>query len=188
MRKILLIICAILTTTSVHATQMCARRDTTVIPLDGTPQGQAVDGKAAWGDQWEWMWWSQFEYGRIYGVATCLSLQDIRDVQGDQSLSDYVSSLVTDEDTVQGRSDYYNGDTTNPEYERRFCYCKLTHPMSSRWVLRSSHDAAYCSDRCAIFCADSTFGTVGFRKGMFNTIGYGYEDINDAEYTESIDL
>ena len=188
MRKILLIICAILTTTSTYATQMCARRNTTVIPLDGIPGGKNVNGKTYWADQLEWVWYAQFEYGCIYGAATCLSVQEVRDIQGDQSLTNYVDSLVTDEDTIQGRSDYYNGDTTNPEYERKFCYCKLMHPMSSRWVFRSSTYAASCSSDCALSCAYPAFGNTVWRTGMFNTIGYGYADINDAEYTESIDL
>ena len=185
MQKILLILCAILTTTLANATQMCARRDTTVIPLDAS-----VGGAKIWNDQWEWVWYVQFGYGRIYGVSTCLSVQDIRDIQGDQSLTNYVNSLVTDEDTVQGRSDYYNGDTTNPEYERKFCYCKLTHPMSSRWVFLLSISAAYCSDNCAYRCAVGAFDDVKWRPKLFNAIGQAsdYININDTEYTESIDL
>ena len=184
MRKILLIICAILTTTSVHATQMCARRDTTVIPLDAF-----VSADTRKSDGNEWMWWVSFDYGVVYGTATCLSVQDLRDIEGNQGLTTYVGSLSTDDEGYTARSGYYNGDTTNTEYERKFCYCKLTHPMASMW-----HYAAYpytavsCLSNCVGYCSSNVQTNISWRTELFNVIGYGYTNINDAEYTESIDL
>ena len=171
MKKLSLILALIMVASNANATQMCARRDTTVIPLDGIPGGQNVNGKTYWNDRWEWVWYAQFEYGRIYGAATCLSLQDVRDIQGDQSLTNYVSTLVTDEDEIQGRDEYYNGDTSKTEYERKFCYCKLTHPMSSRWVFQRSNNATYCSLDCAYNCAINAFGDVGWRSALFRAVG-----------------
>ena len=171
MKKLSLILALIMVASNANATQMCARRDTTVIPLDGIPGGKNVNGKTYWNDRWEWVWYAQFEYGRVYGAATCLSVQDVRDIQGDQSLTNYVSTLVTDEDEIQGRDEYYNGDDTNTEYERKFCYCKLTHPMSSRWVFRYSYNATNCSLDCANSCASNAFGNVGWRSALFRAVG-----------------
>ena len=186
MRKILLIICAILTTTSVHATQMCARRDTTVIPLDSIIQGKTND---YWNNPNEWIWSSGFEYGRIYGVATCLSLQDIRDIEDDQTLDETKKTLVTDEDEIMGRSDYYQGNKTdNNLYERNHCYCKLTHPMSSLWLSLDSSSAANCKSNCAYGCSARANSYIDWRPALFNVIGYGYVDINEKIYDTSIDL
>ena len=186
MRKILLIICAILTTTSVHATQMCARRDTTVIPLDSIIQGKP---NYYWNDPHERIWYSEFEYGRIYGAGTCLSIQDIRDIEDDQTLSTTKNPLATDEETYQGRSGYYNDDTTNPEYERKHCYCKLTHPMSSCWSFHYTYiDAPTCGPNCAGSCASYANTTIDWRTKIFNHIGISYIDINTKEYDESINL
>ena len=171
MKKLSLILALIMVASNANATQMCARRDTTVIPLDGIPGGQKVNNATYWNDRWEWVWYAQFEYGRIYGAATCLSVQDIREIQGKPSLANYVDSLVTDEDEIQGRDGYYNGDDTNTEYERKFCYCKLTHPMSSRWVFQVSYDAADCSNNCAYYCANYAFSDVGWRSALFRAVG-----------------
>ncbi|MDW2995295.1 MAG: hypothetical protein R8N24_04730 [Alphaproteobacteria bacterium] len=184
MQKILLVLLLILTTTSANATQMCARRDTTVIPLDAS-----VGNGKIWDDRWEWVWYIQLGYGTIYGASTCLSLQDVRDIEGKQELTTYVSLLSTDEDTIQGRDDYYNGDTSNKEYERKFCYCKLTHPMSSSsWVFQGSSDVLTCSKDCGLYCSRTLNTDTVLRTKIFNTIGYGYEDIDPNEYDQSISL
>ena len=65
-----------------HATEMCARRDLTVVPIDATVN--SIGGGNF--DKVEWVWFNNFSYGKIYGTATCLSLQEIRDIVGDQNI------------------------------------------------------------------------------------------------------
>ena len=169
MRKIFCFLSLFLAATTVaHATQMCARDDTTVIPLDGIVQGNG----GQWNDPNEWIWYANFEYGRIYGAATCLSIQDIRDIEDNQTLTATKSPLVTDEDEIMGRSEYYQGNKTdNNLYERKHCYCKLTHPMSSRWVFRASASAANCASNCASSCAGGALSNVAWRSALFRAVG-----------------
>ena len=181
MQKILLILCAILTTTSVHATQMCARRDTTVIPLDG-----AAPALSANGNRLENIWWVRSGYGLIYGINTCLSLPEIKEYVPAYNGSN-VLPVIYDSDDIQGRSGvYFTEDGT--EYERKYCYCKLTHPMASNWISWT----ILTGDNCATLCYDYCFSGISQqdakRTSLFNTIGYGYEDIDTNEYGTSISL
>lgn len=190
MQKILLILCAILTTTSVHATQMCARRDTTVIPLDA-----AVQATVHRNDNLERIWWNEAPYGNLYGISTCLSAPEIQEYAPTWKESDgYLSVLPTDTEEIQGRGETY---TTSDDavYDRRYCYCKLTHPMSSRWVNtareRASDSKESCLGRCDFACTYlmlQPLSSIIHRANLFLTIGYDYTEINTNEYDESIDL
>ena len=189
MQKILLILCAILTTTSVHATQMCARRDTTVIPLDASVNA-AKDNYAGYPSEWTWL--THFSYGSVYGISTCLSLPEIQEY----STSGDISILSTDIDELQGRSgDYVAPDDTT--YPRIYCYGRLTHPMSSLWLLTEG-TVAKTSAECEKYCPSSAgtkgvglvYNNIPIRSKLFNTIGQapGYIDINTNEYDQSINL
>ena len=126
MQKILMIlICMFIG--SAHATEMCAKNDTVVIPLDATV-------RATWCsyNDVEFIWWAEFPYGNIYGYYTYLSLQEIKDIQNNPDLTTAPSVLDTDSDELVGR-----GWNTTDEYgnKRQYPYFKITHPMSSNWIL-----------------------------------------------------
>ena len=184
MRKILLILCAILTTTSANATQMCARRDTTVIPLDA-----AAGASAAYNDERENMWWVVFGYGNIYGIAACLSEPEIQEYVPTWSSSNGKTpppnDLLTDTEELWGRGGTYILDGT--EYDRKYCYCKLTHPMSSNWVSIATLPGT-CGSTCYTYCKSAISTQYTQRVKMFPTIGYGYENIDTNEYDQSIHL
>jgi hypothetical protein len=181
MQKILLIICAILTTTSANATQMCARRDTTVIPLDGAAPALGANGSGL-----ENMWWVRSGYGQIYGISTCLSLPEIKEYVPAYNGSN-VLPVISDSDDIQGRSGvYFTEDGT--EYDREYCYCKLTHPMTSNWISWITLKGGSCAGICYDYCYSGIAQQAAKRTAMFNTIGYGYESIDTNEYDESIDL
>ena len=184
MRKILLIICAILTTTSTYATQMCARRNTTVVPLDGL-----VKADNYYSNPNEWFWYDGFAYGRIYGVATCLSVPEIQEYVPEWD-GTRVAPFFSGADELQGRSgDYVASDGT--VYPRKYCCGKMTHPMSSQWLCL---DVRNSSDDCLNRCVNSGYGADQYgyqqynRVPMFNSIGIGYIEIDTNEYGESIDL
>lgn len=153
-----------------HATEMCARRDITVVPIDATVLDGAGNQQC---DKIEWIWWGNPSYGKIYGTATCLSLQEIRDIVGDQNIKyiylPYV--LPTDDYELMGRYGYWNGDTSNSEYERKYCFCKLTHPMSSQWTYNSAPgDFQVCIDFCADFCGRA-LNNINYQRTLFNSVG-----------------
>ena len=156
MKKIIIVLCCFITF-GVGATEMCARNDTIVVPLDATVAGNGNGYNTV-----EWMWWATFEYGKIYGTATCLSPAEVAEL------------LPSDDDELLGRS---GKDATAQESggadNRTECYCKLTHPMSSRWVFNNSNPAYYCVSYCANRCASYAHSNVGMRSGLFGAIGAG---------------
>ena len=154
MKKIIIVLCCFITF-GVGATEMCARNDTIVVPLDATVPGTGNGYNAV-----EWMWWATFEYGKIYGTATCLSKAEVAEL------------LPSDDDELLGRS----GKDATAEKEgtadnRGECYCKLTHPMSSRWVFYNSYSASNCASNCAYYCAYYAHFNVGLRSGLFGSVG-----------------
>ena len=147
---------------SAHATEMCAKNDTVVIPLDATVKGDGKNYNAI-----EWMWWSEYTYGNIYGISTCLSLQEVRDIQND---STYIvrtyAVLNSDDDTLIGRL----GNDKNGN-QRLYCHCKMIHPMSSNWV--EMPQGSCSAQPCVDVCSNYAFGPGGtdYRTNMFNSIG-----------------
>ena len=174
MKKIIYLICSVFIGFSAYATEMCAHRDVTVVPLDATVPGI---GRTGYGnDGIEKIWWTTFEYGKIYGVATCLSSTEIREIENVQELKIVPAVLSTDDYELMGRDGYYNNDTSDESlYGRRFCFCKLTHPMSSRWILRNidnNPNAYKCTLNCLSACNWDTDGVgIDFRTTMFKSIG-----------------
>ena len=153
-----------------HATEMCARRDITVVPLDAT----VLDGSGmVQCDRIEWIWWGNPSYGKIYGTATCLSLHEVREITGNPSLGTLygIGTLPTDDYELMGRYGYYGTDTSKPEYERKYCFCKLTHPMSSQWAYQGDTGSAQtCIDFCADFCG-RVLNNMNYQRTLFNSVG-----------------
>ena len=176
MKKIIYLICSVFIGFSAYATEMCAHRDVTVVPLDAT----VLDGGGMnQFNQIEWIWWGNPSYGKIYGTATCLALQEVRDISGDQTI-DRLSNpseltgayvLPSDDYELMGRYEYYNGDTSKPENERKYCFCKLTHPMSSQWTLTLvESNLEWCKARCMDVCGRHA-GNYEYLRSMFRSIG-----------------
>lgn len=165
MKKIFFIICVLLITNPLYATQMCARRDTTVVPLDSV-----VDGKTSAGYPREWMWKAEFSYGNVYGVTTCLSDNEV------------ATLLPSDDDDLMGRS-----GTDADGNIRNKCYCKINHPMSSLWVVNNYQN--YCTNTSPNCQCQYAFiiDWESLRTRHVVEIGYGYEEIGD-EYKTAISL
>ena len=179
MKKIILILCVIMTTTVVHATQMCARRNTTVIPLDASV---GYNGYTSY--DVEQIWLASFAYGRVYGGTACLSVPEIQEYvpTWDGSASTRPLVIPTDTENLIGRTgDYVASDGT--VYPRNNCYCKVTHPMSSHYV-KSTYDNTIANEHCS----RSDMNILSKRTTMYNSVGIGYTEIDDAEYDESINL
>jgi hypothetical protein len=189
MKKIILILCVIMTTTVVHATQMCARRNTTVIPLDSIV---AYNSKRFKTFPIEWMWAVFFDFGTTYGFGTCLSVPEILEMTpGWTDTVNMPQIIPTDNEDIRGRSGIYTA-SDGTEHERKYCYSKLIHPMSSQWVRAQIYNnAAACTGTCP-----NGYGAVsaGWANGdtrtitMYNSVGVGLEEIDGSEYDESVNL
>ena len=152
MQKLLMIlICMFIG--SAHATEMCAKNDTVVIPLDATV-GTSTDKVG--GNNVEWMWWAQYDYGKLYGLAACLSNAEVANL------------LPSDSDEFGGR--YGKDEDGNPRIQ---CYAKLIHPMSSGWAHVTQMSQNECTSRCLnqIMYFLRSSDTVLGRSAMFNSIG-----------------
>ncbi|MDW2994569.1 MAG: hypothetical protein R8N24_00880 [Alphaproteobacteria bacterium] len=173
MKKIFIILLCMITL-NVSATEMCARNDTVVIPLDST-----INQNAFYANAIEWLWWSVYNYGTVYGASTCLSKKEMlmySDWNGDVRYTPAVLNTSTDE--FVGLSGYYMNADTNPDipddekpdYERRFVYAKLTHPMSSNWGhVYSWSSARDCTKN--IYDYPYHYNSFLFKKSIFNSIG-----------------
>ena len=108
-----------------NATDMCARDDTMVLVFD-----KDIGGSGSGSNATEWTWWVNFAYGRIAGDATCLSAAEGLGRTSGQGAyygtGDYSKTFIEAESGLKG--------TDSDGNDRKYCWCKMTHPVSSRWV------------------------------------------------------
>ncbi len=162
MKKVIYLLVGVLLSLPSVATEMCARNDTTVIPLDsniGSIGGSYNKSEATW--------WGIFNYGRIYGVATCLSAAEGGKPTGTVgSYTNDKGQMLPDDDALAGRT----GQDADGN-DRVYCWCKMTHPMSSRWVFNYSYSASACASDCANNCGNYARLSAVLRGGLFGSVG-----------------
>jgi hypothetical protein len=128
-----------------YATTMCALEDTTAVILD-----PSVNGTGYKYDVNTFTWNTTFPYGTIYGVAACLSVGG---------------------GSPQGTINY-DLDAGGGEKEGGYCWCKMTHPASSRWVFyHSGTSASGCASVCTDYCGRHAISSVALRSGLFGSVG-----------------
>ena len=176
MKKIFIILLCMLTLNA-NATEMCARNDTVVIPLDAT-----IEGITRTYDITESLVWVEYEYGTLYGSIACLSKKEIMiysDWNG--SGNNLPAVLNTSSDELVGASGYYMNanvdpdipDDEKPDYARNYCFGKITHPMSTSWELTATFAVDNCPRECLMSVSRQLQGKEGksFRTYLFNSIG-----------------
>ena len=162
-------------TLNANATEMCARNDTVVIPLDST-----IEREISGWNTTEWLWWKPFGYGTVFGSAACLSKKEIMmysdwDGTGNWNNAPYV--LNTSSDELVGLSGYYMNadinsdipDDEKPDYVRRYCVWKITHPMSSSWTRFASISNTYVD--CINNCVPNSIRFANLSLELLNSIG-----------------
>ena len=55
--------------------------------------------------------------------------------------------------------------------DRGYCWCRMTHPASSRWVFRYSDSASACASACASYCGFNAQNSAALRSGLFGSVG-----------------
>lgn len=152
MKKIfLMMMCGLFIAIPAFGTNMCVDDDTVAVVLDASQNGTTGDQSSlSTGGTGEWN--VTFAWGRVYGVSACLS-------------ANYGAILdeITDNGAIVVGGELNGGN----------CYCRMTHPAASRWVLRFSNSASSCASGCANDCGLSGGGVrynVGFRWSMFGSI------------------
>ena len=161
MQKILLILICMFIGTA-HATEMCAKNNTIVVPLDAT-----VKGTSCGYNETEYMFWTQFPYGKIYGAWTFLSIQEVRKIENNPDLTAFPGVLNTDSDELIGRS-----GKDEDGNQRNMIYLKITHPMSSNWAVPPENSSNM--NRMCYFLQQDAAGDVRgnyLRTNLFDAIG-----------------
>ena len=129
MRKIIFACAFVFVGGVCHATEMCARNDTVIVPLEA-----ANNGLSSGYNNNEFTWWVDFDFGRIYGYSTCLSADEGLGRTGTMGAyygtGEYANAFINVDPGLTGTD--ANGN------ERKYCWCKMTHPASSRWVFLSA--------------------------------------------------
>ena len=162
MKKVIYLLVGVLLSLPASATEMCARNDTVVIPLDSN-----INGIGYSYDRAEATWWGIFNYGRIYGVATCLSAAEGGKPSGAQGVyTNDKGQMLPNDEALAGRT----GQDADGN-DRVYCWCKMTHPMSSRWVFNIFLSASVCKDSCSYYCCYTAYGNPGLRGGLFESVG-----------------
>ncbi len=174
MRKIFIILCCF-GILSAHATEMCARNDTVVIPLDAMINILSHSGNGP-----EALAWQNYEYGTLYFSVACLSKKEMMMYSNWNGTGNLPEFLNTADDELIGASGYYMNADTNPDipdaekgdYQRVYCVGKLIHPMSSNWAyLYGPTPAGTCLHNCATNLAAYSISSYQNRMRIFNSIG-----------------
>ena len=124
------------------ATTMCALNDTTAIILDPIVKGTTYSYDAA-----SMTWNTTFPYGKVYGIGACISTSGTLGV---------ANASVT---------------AAGAERDGRYCWCKMTHPVASRWVFgNDSGSASNCASNCARDCGFIVQNYEAMRAGLFGSV------------------
>ena len=161
--KRLILLFFILAPVWANAQTMCVRDKSLVISLDKNVAGTGYGGNAS-----EMIWWTDFPYGRIYGEATCLSAAEglgrTTGMGAYYGVEEYATTPITAEVGLSGTD--ANGN------ERKYCWCRATHPVSSRWVFDNAYaSASYCVSNCAGNCGHYVRIGPSMREGVFGSVG-----------------
>ena len=146
-----------------HATEMCARNDTVIVPLESANNGLSHGYNTN-----EFTWWVDFDFGRIYGYSTCLSADEgLGRTSGTGAYygtGEYANTFIDAEPGLSGND--ANGN------ERKYCWCKMTHPASSRWgFVIVNGTASACVLHCARLCGLYVQTDTAVRGGVFGSVG-----------------
>ena len=128
---------------SVFAVSLCSKTGIVTVVLDPSIGGSGTASNNEAG-----VWKTNFSYGTVTGISTCQSV-------GGSARGDFSVEISA------------NGGENNGQY----CWCKMTHPMASRWVFNVDRaSAAYCRSSCMDYCGSSARNDEAFRGGLFGSV------------------
>ena len=161
MQKVLIVGLMLLMPCVGGALTMCVRDSSLVVSLD-----QSIGGTTNGNNASEMLWWTEFSYGRIYGEATCLSEAEGGKPSGSMGVITNSNGEMLSQDIPAGLK---NKDADGND--RGYCWCRMTHPASSRWVFNNSHSASRCASLCANNCGRYAQSSAALRGGLFGSVG-----------------
>ena len=130
------------------AVSVCAKNSVVSVVLDPTIGGNSYTYNNSTG-----VWKTVFSYGNVSGVSTCSTIGPTGSMG---------STLTSDGVPL----DAVAGDTSG-----RYCWCKMTHPMASRWVFCIDYgSASACASGCTLDCGLRARSYVALRVGLFGSV------------------
>ena len=153
MKKIALIL-MLITTIPTHATTMCTANDTVAVLLDPSIGITNYSYNATMGTWWVWS-----DSWTVYGVSACLNSNKGKGIGG---------TVPHLHDTDNDGNDHL---VTGSEKYGRYCWCRLTHPVSSLWAFHDDRgSASACASNCAYLCGRDVRDNVVLRAGLIGSI------------------
>ena len=135
------------------AVSVCAKDSVVTVVLD-----PSIDGASYTYNNSTRTWKTVFSYGNVSGISTCVSIAPT----GSQNIT-----KTTDGTPLLA---------TGGETAGRYCWCKMTHPMSSLWAFHYAHgDAATCASYCAARCGGHVQDDASLRSGLFGSVATANE-------------
>ena len=153
MKRVMVIFGFMLFAIPAVAVSVCAKDSIVTVVLDPSINGASYTHNNSTGT-----WKVVFSYGNVSGISTCVATAP--------------SGSQGSVKTADGAHLSASGGQTSGQY----CWCKMTHPMSSLWVFFSDFgDAAYCASSCMSFCASHIALYDGRRSGLFGSVAAANE-------------
>ena len=122
MKKFLLIIAGLIITAPSYATTMCTVNDSVGVVLDPSIAIKNYSYNATMGT-----WWAWSDSWTVYGISACLNSNKGKGTGG---------TVAHLHDTDNDGNDHL---VTGSEKYGRYCWCRLTHPVSSLWAFYNDH-------------------------------------------------
>lgn len=148
MKRIIMMLIMMITIPT-YATTMCAANDTVAVVLDPS---LSISSQSSNNSNSTWSVWNT--NGTYYGIAAGLSSQKGYSMGG-------CKSRLTD--TINGETKLITGGEQNGIY----CWCRLTHPVSSFWCYSN---VGASPSACANICAINFKNQYNVRKGLFGSV------------------
>ncbi len=147
MKRIIIFTMMIMFAVPAVAVSVCAKDSVVTVVLDPSIGGSSYTHNNSTGT-----WKTVFSYGNVSGISTCVSTAPTGSM-GSTKTADGTPLVAT------------GGETAG-----QYCWCKMTHPMSSRWVFSYSYSASYCASYCAHNCGSDAQGNAALRGGLFGSV------------------
>ena len=155
MKKLFMIIMCLITVPALsESITMCVAQNSVNVILDPN-----IGGTNYTQDATNVRWTTTFSYGVVQGIAACL------DTGEGKSMGNTIAEFE------EKHPDGVMRPVTGGEKYGRYCWCRLTHPVSSLWAFDYDFGSvSNCASICSIYCGFYVRNNVALRAGLFGSV------------------
>ena len=147
MKRIIIFTMMIMFAVPAVAVSVCAKDSVVTVVLDPSIGGSSYTHNNSTGT-----WKTVFSYGNVSGISTCVSTAPTGSM-GSTKTADGTPLVAT------------GGETAG-----QYCWCKMTHPMSSLWAINNDYgNAANCASNCTNNCGNYARYGAALGSGLFGS-------------------